>query len=176
MYSRDDVCTVTDAFLIPIPPSYCRLSIGETTEIFFRQLISRRVWSCSLSSSSASNVIGSRDEKKVVDDDNHDEAADRQGGELADGIAHGRGGGPNAFDRACLSCHRCCGPCYICSSRFQLALLSAIGFCISFGIRCNFLQMTSAATRYAVGPLLPGHSVTVEEVSFVHHFSTISEM
>ena len=82
------------------------------------------------------------------------------------------GGGPSAVDRACLSCRRCCGPCCSCSTRFQLALLSSLGFCISFGIRCNMgvavLQMTSNVTqRYAVSPLLPGANVTIELVCLV---------
>jgi len=79
------------------------------------------------------------------------------------------GRGPGAVDRACLACRRCCGPCCSCSTRFQLALLSSLGFCISFGIRCNMgvavLQMTSNVTqRYAVSPLLPGANVTIELV------------
>nr|AWJ68268.1 putative vesicular glutamate transporter [Hirudo verbana] len=49
---------------------------------------------------------------------------------------------------SCPTCSRC--PCN-CSTRFMLALLSSIGFCISFGIRCNMgvavLQMTSNDTR-----------------------------
>jgi len=82
------------------------------------------------------------------------------------------GGGPSAVDRACLACRRCCGPCCSCSTRFQLALLSSLGFCISFGIRCNMgvavLQMTSNVTqRYAVSPLLPGANVTIELVRSV---------
>jgi len=92
-------------------------------------------------------------------------------------------GGPSAVDRACLACRRCCGPCCSCSTRFQLALLSSLGFCISFGIRCNMgvavLQMTSNVTqRYAVSPLLPGANVTIELVrSFVclHFFVVISQ-
>jgi len=77
--------------------------------------------------------------------------------------------GPSTVDKACLACRRCCAPCCACSTRFQLALLSSLGFCISFGIRCNMgvavLQMTSNVTqRYAVSPLLPGANVTIELV------------
>jgi len=83
--------------------------------------------------------------------------------------AGGRLEGPSAVDRACVACRRCCAPCCSCSTRFQLALLSSLGFCISFGIRCNMgvavLQMTSNVTqRYAVSPLLPGANVTIELV------------
>ena len=92
------------------------------------------------------------------------------------------GRGPSAVDRACLACRRCCGPCCSCSTRFQLALLSSLGFCISFGIRCNMgvavLQMTSNVTqRYAVSPLLPGANVTIELVrsrSLVAHADYVS--
>jgi len=105
---------------------------------------------------------GVGDEEKTADeydylDETHDEA----------GVAEGGDGG--AVDRACVACRRCCAPCCACSTRFQLALLSSLGFCISFGIRCNMgvavLQMTSNVTqRYAVSPLLPGANVTIELV------------
>ena len=51
-----------------------------------------------------------------------------------------------------------CYPCSRCTTRFQLAVLSSIGFCISFGIRCNMglavLQMTSNATRWTLAPIV----------------------
>jgi len=51
-----------------------------------------------------------------------------------------------------------CYPCSRCTTRFQLALLSSVGFCISFGIRCNMglavLQMTSNATRWTLAPIM----------------------
>src|SRR5688572_14597576 len=61
-------------------------------------------------------------------------------------------------------------PCQ-CSARFHVALLSSIGFCISFGIRCNMglavLQMTSNVTRWSLAPILDArHSnLTIEMVS-----------
>ncbi|ELU12188.1 hypothetical protein CAPTEDRAFT_177109 [Capitella teleta] len=52
-------------------------------------------------------------------------------------------------ERACLRCGLFC-PCH-CSTRLSIALLSSIGFMISFGIRCNMgvavIQMTSNETK-----------------------------
>jgi len=49
-------------------------------------------------------------------------------------------------------------PCSRFTTRFQVALLSSIGFCISFGIRCNMglavLQMTSNETRWTLAPIV----------------------
>jgi len=119
-------------------------------------------------SSHAPTVMGTQAEKTLIDYDYFDETADGPHVIGADQPEHRSS--LNSMDRACLACRRCCGPCCTCSSRFQLALLSSVGFCISFGIRCNMgvavLQMTSNITRFAVTPLIPGTNVTIEVVSF----------
>lgn len=172
IYSRDDVCTVTDALLIPnligpLPARSLQYRLSGPLILYLTSLLISRLVFCRLSCSSASNDIGSRDEKTLLRKDYLDEAADGQGGELADGVTRR---GPSAADRTCLSCRRCCDPYYSCSSRLRLALLSAVGFCISLGIRCNMdvalYQMTRDTERYAVSPLLPGYNFTVEVVSF----------
>ena len=64
-----------------------------------------------------------------------------------------------------------CMPCSKFTTRFQVALLSSIGFCISFGIRCNMglavLQMTSNQTRWTLAPIVktPHPNLTLEMVS-----------
>lgn len=61
-------------------------------------------------------------------------------------------------------------PCSRCSARFQVALLSSIGFCISFGIRCNMglavLQMTSNTSRWQMAPIVKSMhaNLSVEQV------------
>jgi len=63
-------------------------------------------------------------------------------------------------------------PCSRCTTRFQLAVLSSVGFCISFGIRCNMglavLQMTSNATRWTLAPIMGSIHPNLT-VAMVHH-------
>jgi len=83
-----------------------------------------------------------------------DEVQDELGGREPRG---GRSQGPLDQLRDYCGPHGCY-PCSRCTTRFQLALLSSIGFCISFGIRCNMglavLQMTSNATRWTLEPIV----------------------
>lgn len=64
----------------------------------------------------------------------------------------------------------CCNRCPSLSTRYQISLMSAIGFCISFGIRCNMglavLQMTSNQTRWTMTPIVQSihPNLTVEMV------------
>jgi len=82
-----------------------------------------------------------------------DEVPDEQGGPKTGG----RNLGPVDQLRDFCGPHGCY-PCSRCTTRFQLALLSSAGFCISFGIRCNMglavLQMTSNATRWTLAPIV----------------------
>jgi len=102
------------------------------------------------------SICGTSPEATVPDDYGQlDEVQDEVGGR---GRRSGRSSqGPLDQLRDYCGPHGCY-PCSRCTTRFQLALLSSVGFCISFGIRCNMglavLQMTSNATRWTLAPIV----------------------
>ena len=111
--------------------------------------------------------IYNQDEKVLVDYDELDEVSDDGGTAAAAAvIPHQRH--QSAAAAAPAAAAAVGGGCCRSSTRFHVALLSSIGFCISFGIRCNMgvaiLQMTSNVTRWTVTPLVLGN-ITVELVS-----------
>ena len=128
-----------------------------------------------ISSSGFSLFGGSGDEKTLVNYDELDEAEDD--------VTPAGGGGAgkptrNAFDRCldatCYKCGRACPCCCNFTMRFQVALLSSLGFLISFGIRCNMgvaiLQMTQNKTIHvprnvSVSPRFLGLCVFFRRVS-----------
>lgn len=74
-----------------------------------------------------------------------------------------------ACGRRCVACSPCCA----CSTRFHIALLSSIGFCISFGIRCNMgvavLQMTNSDVIMGSITTSGRVNVTTNQVSQTNH-------
>lgn len=118
-----------------------------------------------------SSTLGrGEDDEKTVEYGQLDEAPDADlgpaailGSSVGGGRRHGgvTSGGGSGVQRVLDWMRAGCGigdrlPCSRCTTRFQVALLSSIGFCISFGIRCNMglavLQMTSNQTRWTLAP------------------------
>ena len=101
-----------------------------------------------------------------------DELPDELGGR---GRRGGRSQGPLDQIRDYCGPHGCY-PCSRCTTRFQLAILSSVGFCISFGIRCNMglavLQMTSNATRWTLAPIVKSihPNLTIAMVRRIYSF------
>nr|KAG5698662.1 hypothetical protein BaRGS_003176 [Batillaria attramentaria] len=101
-------------------------------------------------------VSKQQDEKTLVKYDELDEAYSEDGDEPPRK--------KNTVPDLC-SCFRC-----NCARRYQIALLSSVGFLLSFGIRCNMgvavLEMTKNETQDLNGDGIIGHNETVTEPEF----------